>query len=79
MREAVQEYLSALEKGDITKVVSLFEPDGWVSSPFLGRMTAREFFPKVAETSSGSEQVRFNPLFWNPDCYHYQRIKTPGF
>jgi hypothetical protein len=52
MREAIREYLSALESGDIEKIVSLFESDGWVLSPFLGRMTAREFFPKVAAASS---------------------------
>ena len=55
MREKVQEYLAALEAGDIERVVTLFEPDGWVVSPFLGRMTAREFFPKVAEASSGAK------------------------
>ena len=55
MREAVREYLLALESGDVAKIVSLFEPDGWVLSPFLGRMTAREFFPKVAEASSGTK------------------------
>ncbi len=67
MREAVQEYLSALEAGDITKIVSLFEPDGWVSSPFLGRMTAREFFPKVAEASSGSELTVHDILISSED------------
>ncbi len=55
MREVVQKYLLALEAGDITGIVSLFEPDGWVCSPFLGRMMAREFFPKVVEASSGSK------------------------
>ncbi len=57
MREALQEYLSAREAGEITKIVSLFEPDGQVSSPFRGRMTARRFFPKVAKASSGSEHT----------------------
>jgi ketosteroid isomerase-like protein len=52
MREKVQEYLAALEAGDAERVVTLFEPDGCVVSPFLGRMTAREFFPKVVEASS---------------------------
>ena len=55
MREAVREYLIALEAGDVARIVSLFELDGWVLSPFLGRMTAREFFPKVADASSGTE------------------------
>ena len=55
MREKVQEYLAALEAGDVERVVTLFEPDGRVISPFLGRMTAREFFPKVVEVSSGTK------------------------
>jgi hypothetical protein len=42
MREAIREYLSALESGDVEKIVSLFEPDGWVFSPFLGRISAPE-------------------------------------
>ena len=51
MREAVQAYLWALEAGDVDKTVSLFEPDGWVLSPFLGRMAPHTFFPKVVEAS----------------------------
>lgn len=52
MRETVREHFLALESGDAARIVSLFEPDGWVFSPFVGRMTAREFFPKVVEASS---------------------------
>lgn len=55
MRKAVQEYLWALEAGDVHKTVSLFEPDGWVLSPFLGRMTPHTFFPKVVEASDRSK------------------------
>ena len=55
MRDTIREYLSALEAGEVEKIVSLFEPDGWVLSPFLGQMSAREFFPKVAEASSDTK------------------------
>lgn len=55
MRDTIREYLSALEAGDVEKIVALFEPDGWVLSPFLGRMTARDFFPKVVEASSDAK------------------------
>ena len=55
MREKVREYLAALEAGDVERIVTLFEPDGWVASPFLGRMTAHDFFPKVVEASSGAK------------------------
>jgi hypothetical protein len=52
MREIVREYLIALESAAVEKIISLFEPDGWVFSPFIGRMTAREFFPKLVAVSS---------------------------
>ena len=55
MREAVREYFEALEAGDVDRIVTLFEPNGWVLSPLLGQMTAREFFPKVVEASSGTK------------------------
>ena len=55
MREAVREYFAALEEGDVERIVTLFEPNGWVLSPLLGQMTAREFFPNVVEASSGTK------------------------
>ena len=55
MKEKVQAYLAALEAGDVEKIVGLFESDGWVHSPFLGRMKAIEFFPRVVEVSSESK------------------------
>jgi hypothetical protein len=55
MKEKVREYLAALEAGDVETIVGLFEPEGWVHSPFLGRMTARDFFPRVVEVSSESK------------------------
>ena len=35
MKEKVREYLAALEAGDPERIIGLFEPDGWVASPFL--------------------------------------------
>jgi hypothetical protein len=55
MRDTIRDYLSALEAGDVGKIVSLFDPDGWVFSPFLGRMTARQFFPKVVASTSDTK------------------------
>jgi ketosteroid isomerase-like protein len=54
MRQVVREYLVALEAGDVERLVALFAPDGCVVSPFLGRVAARTFFPKVAEASTGA-------------------------
>jgi len=50
----VDDYLKALEAGDVNKAASLFITDGWVESPFLGRLPVRQFIKKVAEASSGT-------------------------
>ena len=54
MQKVVRKYLLALEAGDANKAAALFVPDGWVQSPFLGRLPVREFFRKVADASSGA-------------------------
>ena len=54
MRQAVRNYLSALEAGDADKAAALFVPDGWVQSPFLGRLPVREFVRKVTSSSTSS-------------------------
>ena len=41
MQRAVRKYLKALEAGDPDKAAALFTPDGWVQSPFLGRIPVR--------------------------------------
>jgi ketosteroid isomerase-like protein len=54
MQRSVHDYLKALEAGDADKAASLFIPDGWVESPFLGRLPVRQFIKKVAESSKGT-------------------------
>ena len=54
MQQAVHKYLKALEAGDAEKAASLFVPDGWVQSPFLGRLPVRDYVTKVASASSRS-------------------------
>lgn len=54
MKTAVHDYLRALEAGKADKILALFADDGWVLSPMLGRMSAREFFPKVVAASSAA-------------------------
>jgi len=51
MQKIVHAYLRALEAGDADKAASLFIHDGWVESPFLGRLPVRQFIKKVAESS----------------------------
>jgi hypothetical protein len=50
----VRSYLRHLHAGDTAGLVSTFEDDGVVHSPFLGTMDARAFFHKLAQASSGS-------------------------
>ena len=54
MQKAVRKYLQALEAGDADKAASLFTADGWVQSPFLGRVPVRDFVHKVAGASGDS-------------------------
>ena len=55
MQQQVHNYLKALEAGDANKAAALFIPDGWVESPFLGRLPVRQFVKKVADASSGTK------------------------
>jgi ketosteroid isomerase-like protein len=55
MQRAVRKYLTALESGDADKAAALFTPDGWVESPFLGRLPVRGYVTKVADASSSSK------------------------
>ena len=49
MQRTVHNYLKALEAGDAERAAALFITDGWVESPFLGRLPVRQFVKKVAE------------------------------
>jgi ketosteroid isomerase-like protein len=55
MRQAVRKYLLALEAGDPEKAGALFVPQGWVQSPFLGKLPIRDYVAKVASASKGSK------------------------
>jgi ketosteroid isomerase-like protein len=62
MQKAVRKYLMALEAGDAEKAAALFTPDGWVQSPFLGRIPVRSYVNKVASVSSASELTVYDVL-----------------
>jgi ketosteroid isomerase-like protein len=55
MQHAVRKYLKALEAGDADRAGALFVPQGWVESPFLGRLPVRDYVAKVAAASGRSE------------------------
>jgi ketosteroid isomerase-like protein len=62
MQQAVRKYLKALEAGDADKAASLFVADGWVQSPFLGRVPVRDFIDKVASASGDSRLTVYDVL-----------------
>jgi SnoaL-like domain len=62
MQQAVRKYLAALEAGDVDKAAALFVPEGWVQSPFLGRLPVRDFVAKVASASSGAKLTVYDVL-----------------
>jgi SnoaL-like domain len=55
MQRAVRKYLEALEASDVDRAAALFTPNGWVQSPFLGRIPVRNYIAKVAAASSASK------------------------
>ncbi len=55
VQKSVHKYLEALEAGDADKAASLFVADGWIESPFLGRLPVRQFIKKVAGASNGTK------------------------
>lgn len=50
----VERYLRCLHEGRHPEIVALFTEAGVVVSPFLGRVPAGEFFPKLAASSTRS-------------------------
>ncbi|MDT7513726.1 nuclear transport factor 2 family protein [Rhodoferax mekongensis] len=52
--QTVQTYLQYLHASDTAGLISTFEENGVVHSPFLGTMGASEFFQKLALASSKS-------------------------
>ena len=62
MQQAVRKYLQALEAGDADGAASLFVADGWVQSPFLGRLPVRDFVEKVASASGNSRLTVYDVL-----------------
>jgi ketosteroid isomerase-like protein len=57
--ELVDEYLAALEVGDVERVLALFAPDGIVYSPLYGSVPARQFYPKLfADTAESRLTLR---------------------
>ena len=53
-QDTVRAYLRHLHASDTAALISTFEHEGVVHSPFLGMMKARDFFPKLGQASRQS-------------------------
>jgi SnoaL-like domain len=62
MQQAVRKYLMALEAGEAENAAALFTADGWVQSPFLGRVPVRDYIAKVAGASSRAKLTVYDVL-----------------
>jgi len=54
-KEIALKYLDYLNKGDIQKIIKLFNENGVVDSPIYGIMKADEFYHKLNNDTSNSE------------------------
>jgi len=48
----VRKYFERLTASDYIGIIEMFEGDGWVDSPFLGKLPASKFFTKLGKASS---------------------------
>lgn len=58
----VRNYFALLTASDINGIVSLFDPDAHVVSPFLGQMNVADFFAKLGNASTASKLTVFDVL-----------------
>ncbi|WP_297694966.1 nuclear transport factor 2 family protein [uncultured Eudoraea sp.] len=54
-KEIALKYLDYLDKGDIEKIIELFNKNGVVDSPIYGIMKAHEFYHKLNNDTNNSE------------------------
>ena len=43
----VRKYFERLTASDYVGIIEMFEEDGWIDSPYLGKLPASEFFAKL--------------------------------
>lgn len=58
----VRRYFELMTASDIEGITDMFEHDGYVLSPFLGKMQASEFFRKLGNASNASKLTVFDVL-----------------
>jgi ketosteroid isomerase-like protein len=66
MKETIQAYLRALEKGDLPALEGLFSSDAVVFSPVYGRRPAVDFYRRLMADTRQSKITLFD-IFTNDD------------
>ncbi len=58
----VRRYFELMSASDIAGIIALFEADALIVSPFLGKMSAGDFFNKLGNASTASMLTVFDIL-----------------
>ena len=59
---AITEYFKRMTDGNIEGIISMFAADGFVMSPFLGKVDAQSFFKKLGSASTKSTLTIYDVL-----------------
>ncbi|MEC7494720.1 MAG: nuclear transport factor 2 family protein, partial [Pseudomonadota bacterium] len=59
----VRAYFERLTAANYDAIVAMFEKDGWVDSPFLGKIAASDFFAKLGKASGRNILTVHDVLF----------------
>jgi len=68
--DIVQSYFVSLTASDISAIVSLFADDGFVVSPVLGTMPARNFYQALDEASAQNVLTVHQTMSSSDDRFH---------
>ena len=69
-RAIVRAYFAKMTAIDIDGIIAMFEPDGFVVSPFLGRMPAPDFYAKLGAASSAAT-LTVHGIMGDPEAGKY--------
>ena len=58
----IEEYFQCMSDSDIEGIIAMFASDGFVISPFLGKMSASDFFMKLGNASNKSTLTIYDIL-----------------
>jgi hypothetical protein len=60
--QTIKEYMRALDSSNLEEILANFASNAMVQSPFLGKISAKDFFPKVLESSIAADITVFDIL-----------------